>query len=579
MQNIRPGRLVAAAAFVLPCIAFGLSAPLVFDFDFDANEFKLSNVAVHAAARGGHEISAPVDLVPALRIRLERGTIAVDHASGKRVADDSDTLPRDGSAKLVIDDGVFQVAGSEPVEGEAQVGPAAPLLEAVKALNFEALAIRRSTVRLALPDGRLETLTGVTGEIMTNRRTGIIVRGSGTFRGQTVAFDLATPAAFDLQSGSRVPMKLRLKSPLLDIAFDGRVGASEALHLQGRMDLAMANVRQTARWLGASWPLGAGLRDASIKGEFEWQGQVISFDRAAFKMDGNAATGTLALSFAGPRPALTGTLALKSLDLSPYVHSKPDGHVAAFLAWALSEDGSLAAPIGRLLDADIRLSAGDLRAGSMEFGRFAASLSLKKGRLLADVVEISVDGGRASGQVTADFGTDQPQLAIRGRLEDIDASRATTALLGHSALQGLSTITVDITSAGDSIPELMNALKGKVAFSLQEGGKIGIDVKSLLDAAQKGKLEGWEAVTRGQTLVDGLEAKLRVDKGIVASELVEATAGSSLLRAIGTVSLPSRQLDMRLLLDAVPEATKANIPNDVLVFRGPLSAPSITVER
>jgi len=576
MLNIRPGRLVVAAVFGLLCAALVLSAPLVVDFD--ASEFKLSNVAVLAAPRDGHEVAGAVDIIPALRVRLERGTIALNPPSGARSDADSDVPPLDGSAKLVIDGGVFQVAGSGSSDALAADDPATPLINAVRALNFEALVIRRSTVNLVLPDGRVETLSDVTAEVLANRRTSVAVRGTGNLRGQSVSFELASPSVID-KVGSRVPMKLRLKSPLLEVAFDGRVGATNVLQFQGRMDLAMSNVRQAARWFGAPWPPGPGLQNASIKGDFDWQGQALSFDKAMFRMDGNEATGTLALSFAGPRPTVTGTLALQSLDLSPYAPSSADGQIAALLAWARSDEDSLAAPLGGQLDADIRASAARLLVDGMEFGRFAASVSLKQGRLLADIAEISIEGGRASGQLTMDFSSGQPQLAVRGRLEDIDASRATTALLGHNAVQGLSTITADVAAAGKSVPDLLSALRGKVTLSLNEGGKLGIDVKSLLDAAQKGGVEGWEKATRGQTSVDGLEAKLRFDKGIVASELVEATAGDSLLRAIGTISLRSRQMDLRVLLDAVPEATRVDLPRDVLVFRGPWSAPSIVLER
>lgn len=573
MLKIKPGRLLVAAAVGLACAVLGLSAPLVVDFG--SNEFSLSHVAVFAAPRDGHEITSPVDIIPVLRVRLVRGNIALDRTS----AAGADALPTDGSAKLVLDDAVFQIAGAGSSEVLLPGDPAAPFVNAVRALNFEAFVIRRGTIKLVLPDGRVETLGNVTAEV-TNRRGNITLRGSGNLRGESLSFDLNAPAAVDTKAaGSRLPMKLRVKSSHLEVTFDGRVGASDVLQLQGRMDLAMSNVRQTARWLGAPWPSGSGLQNASIKGDFDWQGQALSFDKATFRMDGNEATGTLALSFGGQRPALTGTLALQTLDLSPYVSKSSDGLIAALLTWVRSDDDLRAAPIGRHLDADIRASAARVLAGGMEFGRFAASISLKQGRLLADVAEIGVDGGRASGQLTADFGDGQPQLAVRGRLEDIDASRATTALLGHSAVQGLSTITADVSAAGSSVPDLLSALRGKVTLSLNEGGKLGIDVKSLLDAAHKGGVDGWQKATRGQTSVDGLEAKLRLDKGIVASELVEATVGDSLLRAIGTVSLKSRQMDLRVLLDSAPEAARRDLPRDVLVFRGPWSAPSIVVER
>lgn len=577
MLNIRPGRLAVAVALVALCVALGLSAPLVFDFK--ASELKLSNGAVLAAPRDAHEITAPIDIATALRLRVKSGAIGLDVPQANE-PDARRVPPRDGTARLIIDRGNFQIGGSEQLES-APTGPAAPLVEAVRALDFEALLIRRGTVGVVLPDGRTERLTGVAAEVRAIRGSSLSIRGSGRLRGHEVTFDLSTSLARDRDTGSRLPMKVQLKSPLLNISFDGWVGASETLHLQGRMELAMDDVRQTARWLGAAWPSGPGLRNAVVKGEFDWQKPALAFDKASFRLDGNEATGTLTLSFAGERPALTGTLAMQSLDLSPYFSDQiGPGQLSTLLAWARNDKTGLSMPLGRSLDADIRASAARLLIGGMSFGRFAASLSLNEGRLLADIAEIGIEGGgRGSGHLTAALASDPPQIAVRARLEGIDAARASAVLLGHSAVQGLSTIAVDLTSEGDSVAELFEAVRGKLVINLAEGGRLGMDVRSLRDAAKQGELEGWGSAASGQTSVDSLEARLRFDKGILASERVEATVGDRLLRAIGTISLRSRQMDLRLLLDALPEAAEAEVPSDVLVFRGPWAAPSITVER
>ena len=580
MVNIRPGRLAVAVALVASCVALGLSAPLVFDFE--ASELKLSNVAVFAAPRDGHEITAPVDIATQLRLHLKRGTIELDAPEGA-TASDAEALPRNGSAKLIIDGGAFQLAGAggERRDSAPLTGPVATLIAAVRALNFDTLLIRRGVVDIVLPDGGMERLSDVFAEARASRGRSLTVRGTGRLRGREVAFDLSATMPSGEAAGSRVPVKLRLKSPLLDATFDGRVGASETLHMQGRMKLAMEDVRATARWLGAEWPSGPGLKKALIEGEFEWQKPALAFDKSTFRLDGNQATGTLTLSFAGKRPTLTGTLALQSLDLGPYFSENADNaRIAGLLSWSSADKGSLSMPLGRSLDADIRASASRLQIGDLAFGRFAASLSLKEGRLLADIAEIGLEGGgRGSGQLTAVLESDPPQIAVRAKLEDIDAARASAALLGHIAVQGLCTIALDVTSEGESLAELVDAVRGKLVLNLVEGGRLGIDVKALREAARKGELAGWGSAARGQTSVENLEARLRVDKGIVASELVEATAGSNLLRAIGTISLRSRQMDLRLLLDAIPETAEKEIPSDVLVFRGPWTAPSITVER
>ena len=320
-----------------------------------------------------------------------------------------------------------------------------------------------------------------------------------------------------------------------------------------------------------------------LRGDVDWQAPALAFDKAAFQIDGNEASGTLAMAFNGPRPSLSGTLAFQTLNMSAYLEPELKAQIASFLPWFGDKDGEIPVPLGRQLDVDIRLSASRVMFQGLETGRFAAAVSLKEGRLLADIAEINVDGGRGSGQLTADLADRDSRLSIRGRIEGIEAERASTLLLGHSIVTGLSTITADLSAGGNTVSELLRGLRGKATLSLREGGRIGIDVKSLMGAAQKSKVEGWELATSGQTSIDGLEAKLRVDRGVIASEHVEATLGDSLLKAVGTISLASRQLDLRLLLAAAPTAAPAGAqtatPQDILVFQGPLSAPSIQIER
>src|SRR5690606_14611857 len=170
MLKARPGRPVIAAALVACCAVLGLSAPLVFDFK--ASEFRLSNVAVFAAARDGHDIAVPVDIAPALRIRLERGSIALN-AADRSAGSEADVVPADGSAELIIDGGEFQIAGPQDQAQAGDAGPAAPLIRALRALNFDTVVIRQGTVRLALPDGRIETLTNVLAEVRRDGRSSI----------------------------------------------------------------------------------------------------------------------------------------------------------------------------------------------------------------------------------------------------------------------------------------------------------------------------------------------------------------------------------------------------------------------
>ncbi|MBJ6907684.1 hypothetical protein, partial [Vibrio cholerae] len=55
------------------------------------------------------------------------------------------------------------------------------------------------------------------------------------------------------------------------------------------------------------------------KGQLEWVGRTMAFQNTTLQLDENDATGTLSINFAGQRPAVEGTLGLKTLDLTQYL--------------------------------------------------------------------------------------------------------------------------------------------------------------------------------------------------------------------------------------------------------------------
>jgi uncharacterized protein involved in outer membrane biogenesis len=568
MQTIRPKRRHYIAALAVAfCGTLGLAAPFVLDFG--SNEFKLSGVTVFAAPRDVYEASQPLYVRSVPGLVLEHGTIGL-------VADrqEANVDARPAATRLVIEGGTLAISGAyvRPPTIE-QEGLLAPVAEALTSPALEGLVLRRCTVRVELPDGTVESLTDVTSELSFKKKFNVAARGSGRLRGQPVSFELNTYGAAERKPGAAIPLKLRLKAPLAEASFDGRLDTSEGTQLQGQAEISIPSLRQMARWLGAPWPSGPALRDVKIKGELDWQQAGLAFDKTVFHMDGNEATGALALSFSEPRPAVTGTLAFKSFDITPYVTGSSAAQAGTPLSWTASSPLSM--PLSKFFDADVRLSAGHLLVGGMDAGRFAASLTLKEGRLLADVAELTVAGGRTNGQLTADFTGPQPRFALVGRLEDLDAARASNVVLGQTALEGQSTVVADLKAHGGTTLDLMRTASGKLAISLQDGGRLGIDLKGLVTAAQASGVAGWGLATRGHTPLDRLDLKLNVQNGVIASESVEAISGTSTITAWGTVNLLANQVDVRLLLGD-PPASSVPVPRrNSLLLHGPWSAPVI----
>jgi AsmA protein len=202
----------------------------------------------------------------------------------------------------------------------------------------------------------------------------------------------------------------------------------------------------------------------------------------------------------------------------------------------------------------------------------AGSLTVRSGELLADIAELELYSGKVSAQVTANINEIVPRYTLRGKLDSFDAASAGTALFGANVVTGRSTLSVDVTAAGQTPAELLRAISGKAALAMAEGARVGLDVKAMRAAAIKaGGAPGWGVLAKGQTSLEQVEARCLLRDGVLITELVQARAGPLGLAATGRVDLSERTLDLHL-------AVKPNAATDKpLTSADMLGAEAVTV--
>ncbi len=547
-----------ALVLLASLLVFGIALPIIVSFN--SNRFSVGTSNLVAAPRDGFIVTSPIALGWSGMVTIERGTLYPADSSGRAM-----TVPlsaaqmTSGNARFVIENGQMRIqAGQTTASGDMQ----SPIIDALGSLQFEALILRNTTVGILLPDGRTETISDIDGEVTQRRKVALALKGQGTLRGQKVEIDATSGIPTDMRPGSTVPLKLALKSTALEVTLDGRVGFVGPVQLQGAVEFSAPHIRQVARWFGAVWPNGNGLRNLSGRGQLEWAGPAMAFNRATFLMDGNEANGTLNLKLAGARPSIGGTLALKTLDLSKYFPS----HAAAGTgvlssAWNVLLGSDLSLPLTQHFDADIRLSADKVRLGSYQLGRSAMTVTVSQGRMLADVGAFEIEGGRGSGQISADMNGPTPKLALRGKLDEIDAARATSNLFGHSVLSGRATLTTDISSTGKTGDDLQVASSGRLNISVRNGGKIGVDLRGLAAAAQKRAIDGWGTPGRGQTGFDELDATFSIRSGALVADEVKARSGDITTTLTGAIEVPTNRLNIKVIQEPVEDSASVEQPS------------------
>lgn len=583
MAQTRQRRRLSATVALATWLGLGLATPIIVSFYSP----DIIGDAVEAAPSDAFTITEPVVIASSPSVRIERGTIALVDKQGLPVPTTAHGLGTAAGHNVRLFNAVVAIGGQQPSPQVAQ-GIVAPLVEALISGRYETLSLRRTTVTMKVLGDTPETITDVKADVVLRRRGLVTIKGTGMLRGRSIAVDATANAAQleRLQTGAtRLPIKISVKGAHIDLGFEGRMSMSDGeIDLRGQGELAVPSIRQAARWFGAYWPSGPGLRNAAIRGEMSLARQNLTFEKANVRMDGNEATGVLAMRGGAPRPVITGTLAFKAIDTKPYFAS-PDAAAltAEPLSWSSLAAGVLTVPLGLHLDADVRISADKVVLGGVEFGRSAATVALKDGRLLADLAELKFNGGEGGGQITADFTGYLPKFTVRGKLERVDAGSLSSSLMGRGAaqghlLQGQAHIVADFAGSGATLQDVLKGLTGKFVVRLSDGVRLGLDLRGLAAASRLNEVTGWEPATRGTTGFDQMDLRLVLRDGTVLTESADGRSGDGIWSATGFVNLLSNRIDLRLTQTATtpsgpPGAT--TMPLAVLEVRGPLDKPSI----
>ena len=580
----RLSRSFSVAIAVLAWLCLGVLLPLAMSF-YSAD---IAMDIVEAAPGDSYAVTEPVILNDTPLVRVERGTLAIVDANGRPVvnaATGTDAASPGRHIRLFNATITLSGGSSRQPGREAREQIFAPVVEALVAGRYETLSLRRTTLVINVLGDGPEIISDVKAEVSARRRGLVSIKGSGLLRGQNVTFDsTVNPARLESSRNGpvRMPLKLALKGSFVDLAFDGRMTlAPDELGLQGQAEMTLPSGRQVARLLGAYWPSGAGLRDLSIRGQMTMTRQTLTFENAAVRMDGNEATGVLAMRMSQPRPVLTGTLAYKAFDANPYLANFAREPLD-MLSWRSLAAGVLTVPLGMHLDADLRISADKVQIGKVELGRSAATVALKDGRLLADLAELKFNGGRGGGQVTADFTGYLPKVTVRGKLDQVDMGRlsgnlmASGTAVGQPLLQGQASIVADLSGTGATLQDVLKNFTGKVAVASQTGGRLGVDLRSLAAAAKDRETTGWGAAVRGVTAFDQLDLRLVLRDGTILTENAEARTAEGTWSATGVVNLLSDRIDLRLTQGPI---AGGGARQGALEIHGPLSEPKIKANR
>lgn len=456
----------------------------------------------------------------------------------------------------------------------------APMLEALNKLSFELLKVHDGIIELRDGGKVLTVLKQVSAEFEMGRSKGAASgRGSFVLRGREVSFELGLGVAPTAGQPASFPIRLQLASDIARGGFNGIMSLNGGFHTKGQLRLEASSLRDMLNWFGTSLKDGPGLNEAQLAGEFSFADGVMSLSDAAFRMDSNQARGFIAVNVKKPMPMIDATLDLSSLDLSEFHNESKSLAIQELADWA----GELAGIVDlKSFDADLRLSADDIALDNVKTGPSAVTLSLRSGKLLADVAEIEMFGGSARGQLEVDTRASPFELSLRGDLDNVAIDQCLAMVFGISPLSGAATVAANLTAQGHTSEQIVQSLRGDIQLAMPNGGEFGVDLSGLANQALKENVEGWVGPAVRPTEFDGLKAKVILRDGTAISETIRMRTYDRTFSADGSANLVAESIYVRIDLNATQpngsSAEKRATKPQSLVLRGPWSRPLIHIE-
>ena len=551
-------------------LAVAVGAPFVVELT--GTDEALRSARLMAASGETVSVADTVVLVSAMPLLLDQGVLQSVGPTGVKHGEAVSTLRLERAA--------FRVPlGASPPEA-ILAKSLQPLLSQLAALNVGRLEIRNSRVDFVSKAGAPVAVTDISVDVTPNRKGVYSFHGTTIFNGQPMNVDGSWSMPEGRAPGSafnRIGLKLAVKSSLIEAKLDGRLAFDEGLKFHGNSEIKVRHLRTLSRWFGLEVPMGTNLRDASIAGPLEWTDGRLVFSKAAVVVDGSQGAGALSLDTRTPRPVVDGTLAFKIFDLKPHLDAllESGGNSGNKRAASQANDGNQGALVSAF-DADLRLSALKVAMPRVESGRGAITITLKQGRLLAELAELEVEGGTASGQIALDVNGDVPRAGVKGRLDGVDPGRIFADELKRNPMFGRANVVIDGNGTGHVLSEIINSFAGRGTFALAEGGRLGLDLKALLYGSQRANRVGWAAAGKGATTLEQLDARFQLSNGALTLEALNGRSGDVSFAGGGRIDLRGHLFDLDIAMSSgAPDALGTT--RNVLVFRGPWADPVISL--
>ena len=496
-------------------------------------------------------VTAELDL-----LSLVGGGISFDALTLDTAIIDLRTNP-DGSGNWEFSAATPSTAGQPPAIAFASTAMAAP-----SRLSIHQIKLRNSTVRYHAPEGgaTIEMVDANVALRMPASDRPATLSGGFSFLGETFDVDgtLETPAR--LRSGARAALRAEISGRPATVRFDGHITPERGL--AGTISASSDQPATVFALAGAT--AAPALKRASMEARLDAAEDTLRLSDLRAALDDMTATGELAVSTQGSRPALTGQIAFDTLNLDAFrlqpvardtastrgaglwpAHAAPGDEIA------LKLDGLDA------LNANLDLTAGTITRQALTARDAAARVRLRDAVLAMDLSRLQLYGGRASGDVDISDHQGVPVISARLNLVDVDALPLFADVSDFDWLSGRLNGGLKLASGGATLGDLRARLQGSADMRINGGALEGLDLPGMLARLQAGEIDEFGRRDGVQTEFSRLAATWAIRDGVAKTDDLQLEGPFVTATGSGTVDARQERLDLKLQPRISPRASEA----------------------
>jgi AsmA protein len=327
----------------------------------------------------------------------------------------------------------------------------------------------------------------------------------------------------------------------LQIAFDGSARMSKAITYKGHVALVVANLRGLAQKAGVTLPPGDVYKRFTFSGDTTGDTSSVMLSNASVDFDAIHGEGKAGLTFSG-KPKLTGQLSTNLIDVSSYAMAagappakdppppsngppQTTGPSTGPAAPGTGPWGNTPIDLAPLkaVDADLKLEASGVKYQKFAFGASQIDVTLRDGRMVADLNKTSLYGGTGTAKLVADATSKTPQVTLDAKFAGVQAKPLLVAAAAFQAVDGKGDFNIHVDGAGATLQTMMSSYAGAGQFNFTSGAIQGFDLAKFADL-RKDQLNAQALLhlasslgPSAKTTFDAMNATFAIKDGLAAT--------------------------------------------------------------